>query len=247
MSSPDYHRNPLPPVPSILGGAAPPADAPTQEQQTSPAQQPRLPQARKTPRSAVLSLLCGLMAFFTILIFVGVFFALIAVIAGHVALNRIRHSSGRLAGDGLAMTGIVMGYLALVATSGLMLLVLFFYQPTGHYLTQYQQQQSMRHASRLYFAAESYARDHRGAYPKQWDDLQGRYINALDLEDCLNSVYSFKKSPQAAFKLVSHQRPVLPAASTQVVVIQEIAPPQIDSITVVYADGNTELIANPNR
>ncbi len=187
------------------------------------------------------------MAFFTILIFVGAFFALVAVIAGHVALNRIRHSSGRLAGDGLAMTGIVMGYLALVATSGLMLLVLFFYQPAGHYLTQYQQQQSMRHASRLYFASESYARDHRGAYPKQWDDLQGRYINALDLEDCLGSVYSFKKSPQAAFKIVSHQRPVLPAVSTQVVVIQEIAPAHIDSITVVYADGNTELIANPNR
>lgn len=194
-----------------------------------------------------MSLLCGLMAFFTILIFVGAFFAIIAIVSGHVAINRIRHSSGRLGGDGLAMSGIVLGYVALVGTSILMLLLVISYQPAGRYLVQYRQQQSMRHATHLYLAAESYARDHRGAYPKQWEDLKGRYVNSLELKDNLHSVYSFGKTKQPAFKLVPHQRPVLPAVSAQVVVIQEVAPPHIDSITVVYADGNTELIANPNR
>lgn len=140
-----------------------------------------------------------------------------------------------------------MGYLTLVATSLLMILLVFAYQPSTRYLTQYRQQQSQQHASRLYFSAEAYAQDHRGVYPKQWTDIEGHYINSFDLQDCLRSVHSFKKTPQAAFKLVLHQRPVLPAVSSQVVVIQEIAPAHISSIAVVYADGTTELIANPNR
>ncbi len=202
---------------------------------------------RRTPRVAVLSLLCGLMAFFTIFIFVGAFFAIIAVVSGHVAINRIRHSSNRFAGDGLAMTGVVMGYIALVGTAALMLSLLFVYQPASQYLGHYRQEQSLRHASQLYFTAESYARDHRGAYPKQWDDLKGQYINPLELERYLRSVYTFRKTKTHCFKLVSHQRPVLPAASAQVVVIQEIAPPRINAVSVVYADGTTEQIANPNR
>lgn len=232
MSSTDYHRTPLPPVP----GAAQTAQ-----------DMPPVHSSRRTPRLAVISMLCGLMAFFTILIFIGAFFAVIAVISGHVAINRIRHSSGRLAGDGIAMTGVVMGYAALVGTSILMLIVLIAYQPADRYLNQYRQQQSIRHASRLYFAVESYAREHKGKYPKQWKDLSGRHINSLDMEDCLQSVYSLRRLDEKAFKLVPHQRPVLPAAVSQVVVIQENAPSHIDSITVVYADGNTELIANPNR
>ena len=105
----------------------------------------------------------------------------------------------------------------------------------------------MRNASHLYFASEAYARDHNGQYPKKWADLEGRYINFLDLEDRLKSVHSFGEFDDIAFELVPHQRPVLPAVSGQVIVIQEIAPPEIDIIAVVYSDGNTELIANPNR
>lgn len=229
VNTSNHQHKSLPPVPDTK-----------QEQQLTST-------VRRTPRVAVLSLLCGLMAFFTIFIFVGAFFAIIAVVSGHVAINRIRHSSDRFAGDGLAMTGVVMGYTALVGTAALMLLLLFAYQPANQYLGHYRQEQSLRHASQLYFAAESYARDHRSAYPKQWDDLKGKYINPLELERYLRSVHSFRKTTTASFKLVSHQRPVLPAASAQVVVIQEIAPPHIDSVTVVYADGTTEQIANPNR
>lgn len=196
---------------------------------------------------AKVSLVFGLLAFFTMFIFIGTFPAIIAVITGHVAISRIRHSSGRFDGYGVAMTGVVLGYITLVGISILMLLVLFFYQPVNRYLNQYRQQQSMHNGSSLYLAAEAYARDHRGAYPKNWKDLEGRYMHAPKLKNCLQSVYSFRKSGEPAFHLVPHQRPVLPAVSAQVVVIQEIAQPGIDLITVVYADGNTELIANPNR
>jgi hypothetical protein len=193
------------------------------------------------------SLIFGLMGFFTMLIFVGALPAIIAVIAGHVAISRIRHSNGLLAGHAVAVTGVVLGYMTLIGTSILMLVVLFAYQPAKQVLTEYRQHQSLRHASHLYLAAEAYARDHKGNYPADWQDLKGRYFNSLELANHLSSVHSFRKSEQIAFKLVPHQRPVLPAVSAQVVVIQEIAPPHIDLISVVYSDGNTELIANPNR
>jgi len=180
------------------------------------------------------------------LAFIGAAFAVIAVITGHVALSRIRHSPSRYSGDGVAMTGVFLGYFTLVGTSILMLLGLVFYQPAMNTLEQYRQHESMRHASHLYLASEAYARDHKGAYPKQWDELRGRYINSIELTDYLDSVHFFGDSEEPAFKLVPHQRPVLSAVFSQVVVIQEIAPPEIDLIAVVYADGNTELILNPN-
>ncbi len=215
---------------------------------TRPAPQAPPPPAR-TPRSAVISLVFGLTAFFTMLVFIGAFAAIVAVISGHVAISRIRHSNGRLGGHAVAMTGVVLGYMALIGTSILMLILLIAYQPATQALSEYRQQQSLRHASHLYFAAESYARDHHDKYPKKWDDLKGRYINSIELADCLHSVHTFKKAETSipVFRLVPHQRPVLPAVSAQVVVIQETAPPEIDFITVVYSNGNTELIANPNR
>lgn len=225
----NYHSTPLPPVPGTRPAPQTPSSPP------------------RTPLAAVVSLIFGLMAFLTMLVFIGAFPAIIAVIAGHVAISRIRHSQGRLAGHAIAVTGVVLGYMTLVGTSILMLVVLFAYQPARQALTDYRQHQSMRNASHLYFAAEAYARDHNGKYPKKWSDLKGRYINSLDLARRLSSVHSFRKSTDQAFQLVPHQRPVLPAISAQVVVIQETAPPDIEMITVLYSDGNTELIANPNR
>lgn len=198
---------------------------------------------------AVASLVFGLLAFLTLFIFVGTFPAIIAVITGHVALSRIRHSQGHLGGYGIAMAGVTLGYVTLLVSSLLMLALLFLFQPASRTLADYRQHQSMRNASHLYLAAEAYARDHKDTYPKHWKDLEGRYISAIDLQSFLRSAYSlpFRKSDKPSFFLVPHQRPVLPAITSQVVVIQESAPPEVDLITVVYADGNTELIANPNR
>ena len=99
VTNTDYHSKPLPPVPSTKASSQ------------------ALPSPPRTPRAAVISLVFGLMAFFTMLIFIGAFAAIIAVIAGHVAISRIRHSNGRLAGHAVAMTGVVLGYMTLIGTS----------------------------------------------------------------------------------------------------------------------------------
>lgn len=55
---------------------------------------------------AIASLICGILFFM-------VPSALAAVILGHISLSEIRKSAGRLTGQGMAITGLVLGYLGL--------------------------------------------------------------------------------------------------------------------------------------
>jgi|CZKR01.1.fsa_nt_gi type IV pilus assembly protein PilA len=61
----------------------------------------------ETSGKAIVSLICGLL-FFIPLLFVA------AIVFGHLALSEIRKSAGRLKGEGIAMAGLVLGYLWIV-------------------------------------------------------------------------------------------------------------------------------------
>ncbi len=63
--------------------------------------------AEETSGKAVASLICGIINIFP--------FCVIAIILGHISLSQIGKSAGRLKGRGLAIAGLVMGYLGLVA------------------------------------------------------------------------------------------------------------------------------------
>jgi type II secretory pathway pseudopilin PulG len=58
----------------------------------------------ETSPKAVISLVCGLL-FFVPLAFIA------AIVFGHLGLSEIRRSAGRLKGEGLAIAGLVLGYL----------------------------------------------------------------------------------------------------------------------------------------
>ncbi|HTT22368.1 MAG TPA: DUF4190 domain-containing protein [Candidatus Sulfotelmatobacter sp.] len=58
----------------------------------------------KTSINAVLSLIFGLFIFLFPL-------SLVAIILGHLSLSEIKRSAGRLAGEGLATAGLVLGYI----------------------------------------------------------------------------------------------------------------------------------------
>lgn len=59
-----------------------------------------------TSGKAIASLICGIF---------GIFFpsAIVAVILGHLSLSDIRRSAGRLTGRGMAIAGLIFGYLGL--------------------------------------------------------------------------------------------------------------------------------------
>jgi type IV pilus assembly protein PilA len=56
---------------------------------------------------ATASMVCGILFFF------WPFTAIAAVILGHIALSEIKKSAGRLAGQGMAVAGLVLGYIGL--------------------------------------------------------------------------------------------------------------------------------------
>lgn len=61
---------------------------------------------QETNGSAIAGLVCGILGW-TVLPVIG---SLIAIVLGHVARIQIRDSGGRIGGDGLAVTGLVLGY-----------------------------------------------------------------------------------------------------------------------------------------
>ena len=78
---------------------------------------------RQTSTLAIISLVSGLLGW-TVLPFLG---SIVAVICGHMARKEIRQQPDRLEGDGLAIAGLVLGYLSIaMAVLAVMALFLFF-------------------------------------------------------------------------------------------------------------------------
>ena len=78
---------------------------------------------RQTSALAVLSLVLGI-ASWTVLPFVA---SIVAIITGHMARSEIRRRPAELEGDGLALTGLILGWLNVIMLGlGLLVLVLFF-------------------------------------------------------------------------------------------------------------------------
>ncbi|MCB1076782.1 MAG: DUF4190 domain-containing protein, partial [Verrucomicrobiae bacterium] len=209
------------------------------------------------------SLLLGLWGFATILL-LGIVPAVFGLICGHVALIKIQHSHHRLRGRLAAYAGLVAGYATVLLTPVFAVgLALAYPLLVGNH-QQNQERTRLEHASTLYRACEAYARDHGDRYPGSWDQLRGRYLSPADLESLLAGQYdtfpeSVKrflsrlvegepKSPdEPAFQLVPHDRPILRELEGSVMVIREIAPPDVERVVVAYDNGETTWLANPNR
>jgi len=67
----------------------------------------------KNSGMATASLVLGILSLVLMIICIGPLFAIPAVILGHIALSRIRKSGGMIGGGGLAIGGLVTGYISL--------------------------------------------------------------------------------------------------------------------------------------
>jgi len=65
-------------------------------------------QIRKTSSLAVASLVSGILGW-SLIPFIG---TIVAIVTGHMARAGIRRSNGQLDGDGLAIAGLVLGWVA---------------------------------------------------------------------------------------------------------------------------------------
>ncbi|MGH8030933.1 MAG: DUF4190 domain-containing protein [Luteimonas sp.] len=78
---------------------------------------------RDTSPLALVSLIAGVLGL-TLMPLLG---SVVAIITGHIARSDIRRAPERLSGDGLAVTGLALGYAAvLLAVFAVVAMVLFF-------------------------------------------------------------------------------------------------------------------------
>ena len=213
---------------------------------------------------AVSSLVLGLLGFSTILL-LGVFPAIIGLICGHVALIKMKHGHAHLKGRLAAIIGLLAGYATVMLTPLLAIAIAVAIPLINTSHEESQERYRLDHASELFRTCEAYARDNDNRYPTAWSDLRGRYLGQPDLERLLEGQHGtvwenleedvgewFEDEEgtgedAAAFQLLPHDRPVLRALEGSVMVIREIAPPDVERIVVVYDNGETTMIANPNR
>ena len=79
--------------------------------------------ATPTSALAIVSLVFGILAWAML----PVLGPIVAVITGHMARAEIRRAEGRIDGDGLAIGGLVLGYLQIaMLLIGFVMLILFF-------------------------------------------------------------------------------------------------------------------------
>lgn len=82
-----------------------------------------IPAPRQTSSYAVIALVAGILGW-TLLPFLG---SIGGIIFGHMARGEIRRSNGQLDGDGLAITGLVLGWVSVAMwVLGILAFVLFF-------------------------------------------------------------------------------------------------------------------------
>ena len=74
----------------------------------------------KNSALAIWSLVLGIIGLVLLLACIGPLFAIPGVICGHMAYSHIRRSGGALAGEGMALAGLITGYLS-IALSALLL------------------------------------------------------------------------------------------------------------------------------
>jgi competence protein ComGC len=81
-----------------------------------------VPEQPKNCSLAVWSLVLGILAIVLSVVCIGPLFAIPAVICGHIGYSRVKRSAGALTGEGLALGGLITGYLglALIPVIGLM-------------------------------------------------------------------------------------------------------------------------------
>ena len=125
----------------------------------------------QTSGTAIASLVLGCLVFFTC----GLT-GIPAVICGHIAQGKIGKSAGRLTGGGMAIAGLVMGYLGLVMLllspilAGMALPVFAEVKERGN------QTKALSQIKQVGTACKIYATDNDGKFPAKLEDLIPDYL-----------------------------------------------------------------------
>ena len=143
----------------------------------------RVPEPR-APGTAVASLVLGILS----VICLGPLTGIPAIVCGHLARSRIRRQAGAVPGGGLALAGLIMGYLSLV-----MVLVWVSIMGAGVVLLTrlcppvpaLPPQACSAHLKQIALALRMYSADHGDAFPPDFDTLvKNNYLGSRVMYLC---------------------------------------------------------------
>jgi hypothetical protein len=118
---------------------------------------------KKTSGSAVASMILGILSFL-----LWILASIPAIICGHLSLSSINRSRGALQGRGMAISGLVMGYLTL-AVGGIFVLGAF--PLYAKIMAEMKAKTTMRTGYQIHQALFAYALDHDQKFPDSLQDL----------------------------------------------------------------------------
>jgi hypothetical protein len=144
--------------------AGPPKAQPRERRRSSPANG-----SRKASKLAITSMVFGICSYVLCL---SILTGIPAIICGHVALGKIKRPKARLSGRGMAIAGLVMGYISLGFMLPSIHMILRLSVPTiNQAVIVTKQSQSVAHAKQISLACVEYANRHDGKYPDSLDEL----------------------------------------------------------------------------
>lgn len=141
--------------------SVPESGAPPLPVRPAPAAHSKPIEVRKTSGLAIASLVCGVLSIFTCLL-TGV----PSIILGHVALSKGKASGGAIKGMGMAIAGLIMGYLSLVG-----FIFVMFTVGVPAYKRGVDRSKTMMDVAKIMKACNVYASNHDGRYPDSLEVL----------------------------------------------------------------------------
>ncbi len=176
------------PLAKLLPPQAPPiptAGTPVFGSISTPAQMS--PQSAQTSGMAIASMICGILGLLLWLpcipaIILGMMKAaalmmilwlpcIPAIILGHLGLSAIKKSAGALKGGGMAVAGLVMGYLMIAAIPLIAILAAIAIPAFSSIQEKAVQAKTMSNARQLALAVKMYAQEHEGNLPPSLEKM----------------------------------------------------------------------------
>ena len=119
---------------------------------------------------ATASLVCGILSLVGCCLFSGI----PAVICGHKAMGKIKRSNQTLTGEGLALAGLITGYIGIAFTVMVLPMLLAIAIPSFVNARSKAIEAACRNNLRMIESAkDQYALDHTNQYPRMLSDLVG--------------------------------------------------------------------------
>ncbi|MBN2190657.1 MAG: DUF4190 domain-containing protein [Candidatus Aureabacteria bacterium] len=148
----------------------------------------------ETNNLAIISMVLSIIGFVGFCICLGPLLGIPAVICGHIALSKIKSSGGKLSGRGMAIAGLIIGYLTILLT---VIWILFSLIAIPKFVSAAKEAKQVMCISRIRqigTACQVYKMEYM-VYPDRLSRLYPEYISDLETFTCPNT-YNYISSAE---------------------------------------------------